>query len=511
MQGPTTATVDYRDITPPAGHPDRRRAVASGCPEVASVSSHPNLDASGSDRILLSGYARTRLVCSLATMAVILLSGLLVSAWMPAASIVVWTSVALCAHGLLAVLCLCFRAPNAVATRLWTGLFGLAELLGGLSWAWLLTLLSPDKGIDPVVLQLAVMLLVIAAGTTFAAALPAAATAATAPVTLAMVVLLAQRHEPLYLVLAVLAVAAEILFLSLSQRLHRSMRDSIADRAEQARLAGELATARAASKQSQRIADEANLARSRFLATVNHELRTPLNAILGFSEVMKDEVLGPMQNGTYREYAGDIHASGSHLLSLIDEVLDYSGLEAGRYELDEAPVDLGEVVAACEATIAARARQRSLNVALEVEPDLPKLRADRHGIRQIVLNLLSNAVKFAPTESTIIVRVGWTAGGGQYVSVSDTGPGIPAAEIPTILSPFGQGETPMRMAEPGIGMGLPIAMAITALHGGTFELSSTPGEGTTALACFPRSRVLVPDTATPTLTEGNVLLWRSAS
>ncbi|WEK49199.1 MAG: HAMP domain-containing sensor histidine kinase [Candidatus Kaistia colombiensis] len=511
MQDATAATVEDEDLPARTSRLDRRRAAAAGCPEVASEAGHPSPAPSAPDRILLSGYARTRLFCTFATMAPILLSGLVVSAWLPAASIVVWTAVALCAHALLAVLCLCFRGPNPIETRLWASLFVFAELLCGLSWAGLLILLSPERGIDPAVPQLAVMLFVVAAGTTFAAALPAAATAATAPVALTMVALLAQRHAPLYLVLAFLAIGTEILFLSLSQRLHRSMRNGLSHRAEQARLAGQLAAARAASKQSLRIADEANLARSRFLASVNHELRTPLNAILGFSELMKNEVLGPMQNGTYRDYAGDIHASGSHLLSLIDEVLDFSGLEAGRYELDEAPVDLGEIVVACEMSVATRVRQRAQRLTIEIEPNLPKLRADPRGIRQIALNLLSNANKFAPAEGEIIVRVGWTAGGGQYVSVSDNGPGIPATEIPTILSPFGRGETSIRMAEPGIGIGLPIAVAITALHGGTFELSSTSGEGTTALACFPRSRVLVQDPATPAATEDNVLLWRSAS
>ncbi|MCX5568721.1 MULTISPECIES: sensor histidine kinase [Kaistia] len=511
MQGLTTATFEQEDLPHPSGCHERRRAAASACPEVAFKTGAPAPDSSAINRILLAGYARTRLLCGLVGIGATLLAGFLVSAWLPPASTVVWTAVALCAQTLLTVLCLCFRKPNGLSSRLWTSLFVFAEWLCGLSWAWLLVLLVPEQRVDPAVLQLGVMLAVISAGTTFAAALPAAATAATAPVALTMVVLFAARQAPLYLVLAFLAIATEILFLSLSQRLHRSLRNGVADRTERARLTGELTAARAAAAHSLRIADEANRVRSRFLATVNHELRTPLNAILGFSEVMKNEVLGPMQNGTYRDYAADIHASGSHLLALIDEVLDFSGIEAGRYEREEIPVDLAEIAASCEATVAARALERGQRLTVEAEPDLPKLRADPRGLRQILLHLLSNAVKFAPADGEITVRVGWTAGGGQYVSVSDNGPGIPAAELATVLSPFGRGDHPVRMATPGLGMGLPIAAAITALHGGRFELRSVLGEGTTALATFPRSRVLVPEPMAAAEREGNVLLWRSAS
>ncbi|MFC5515504.1 HAMP domain-containing sensor histidine kinase [Kaistia terrae] len=292
----------------------------------------------------------------------------------------------------------------------------------------------------------------------------------------------------------------------------RCIRSERVHQAEQARLAFELAAAQATSKHSLRIADEANLARTRFLATMNHELRTPLNAILGFSEVMMSEVLGPMHNPAYRDYAGDIHASGRHLLGLINEILDLSGLEAGRYALNEGAVDLAEVLIACEALVGPRARNRGLQILVEIEPALPKLRADPGGIRQIALNLLSNAVKFTPTGGEIFIRAGWTAGGGQYISIRDNGPGIAVAEIATVMSPFGQGESTIRMAEPGAGMGLPIVEAITRLHGGTFELRSSVGDGTEALACFPRSRVIEtesPAIETP-LAEETEILWRAA-
>lgn len=515
MQGLTAATVNGEQTTLACGRPERRRAVAGGPRILNAQAPSTSLQDSDLDRALLAGYARSRLVGSLAMTALVLLAAYLASTWLPAASIVIWTVVALCAHALLGVLCLSFRAPtpNLIETRLWKGLFVFAESLGGLSWVGLLMLLSPEQGTDPAVFQFCTMLVVVAAGSTLAANLPSAATAATAPVALAMVALFALRHEPLFIALASLSIAIEIFFLSLSlsQRLRNAAHGLLKRDAEQARLAADLASARAGSEQSLRMADEANLARSRFLATMNHELRTPLNAILGFSEVMKNEVLGPMQNATYREYASDIHASGGHLLSLINEILDLSGLEAGRYELNEEPVDLAQIVADCEAFVASRARNRGLRLVVEIEPDLPKLRADPRGLRQVVLNLLSNAIKFTPTGGEILVRAGWTAGGGQYVSIRDNGPGIPATEMSIVLSPFGQGESTIRMAEPGAGMGLPIVEAITRLHGGTFELRSKLAEGTEAVACFPRSRVSEPEAPAPARAKENVLLWRSAS
>ena len=509
MQGLTAATDKGEVPTLPSGRLERRRAGFAGS-RLADATVSPQ-QKHRLDAVLLARYARTRLSGSFAMAALILMAASIASIWLPSASIALWTSLTLCAHTLLAVLCFCYRAPNRIATRSWTGLFVGAELLCGLSWIGLFALLSDATGLEATIFQFATLLVVIAASTTLTASLSAAAMAATVPMVLAMVALFALRHEPLYFALAGLALSIEIFFLSLSQRAHNATRSQLEHRAEQERLAAALAEAHLRAEQSLRVADEANLARSRFLSTMNHELRTPLNAILGFSEVMKNEVLGPMQNGTYREYAGDIHASGGHLLALIDQILDLSGLEAGRYELQEEPVDLVDLVRGCGSLVGPRIVKRGLNLVVEVEPDLPPLHADPRGLRQILLNLLSNAIKFTPEGGEITLQAGWTAGGGQYVAVRDNGPGIAAGEMAVVLSPFGQGENTIRMAEPGAGLGLPMVEAITRLHGGTFELRSAPGAGTLAIASFPRVRVTEPsDTVTQT-SETNVVLWRSAS
>ncbi|ODT08457.1 MAG: hypothetical protein ABS35_44310 [Kaistia sp. SCN 65-12] len=332
----------------------------------------------------------------------------------------------------------------------------------------------------------------MAFGTSRAASLPAAAFAAGVPITLAAVTLFAMRGAPVDLALAGLCLVSGIGCLAHAGRIHATRRALFSSDRANDRLTTDLDTARAKTAKAVRAAEEANLARTRFLATMNHELRTPLNAILGFSEVMKDEVLGPMENRTYRDYASDIHASGGHLLSLVTEILELSGFEAGRYELREEPVQLTRLAQDCEAFVRSRAESRALKLTLAAEPDLPPLLADARATRQAVINLLSNAIKFTPPGGEVEILVGWTAGGGQYVSVRDSGRGIPADELRGLLSAFEPNESNIRRAEQGSGMGLAIVKAIARLHAAAFELRSTEGRGTEATLCFPRDRVMEP-------------------
>ena len=255
-------------------------------------------------------------------------------------------------------------------------------------------------------------------------------------------------------------------------------------------LIAELEVAKSMSDEARRRAEEANLAKSRFLASMSHELRTPLNAILGFSEVMSTEVLGPLNNPTYKEYVSDIHTSGQHLLNLINEILDLSRIEAGRYQLSEEAVQLVDVTDDCIGMVQLRARAKSIRIVNQFEPDMPAIWADEKSIRQVILNLLSNAVKFTPSGGEIVVKAGWTASGGQYVSIKDNGPGIPEEEIPVVLSAFGQGSIAIKSAEQGTGLGLPIVQAILHKHDGQFLLKSKLREGTEAIAILPAKRVL---------------------
>jgi two-component system cell cycle sensor histidine kinase PleC len=232
------------------------------------------------------------------------------------------------------------------------------------------------------------------------------------------------------------------------------------------------------------------VSKSRFLAQMSHELRTPLNAILGFSEVMHNEIFGAHAVPTYKEYSADIHSSGVHLLALINEILDLSRIEAGRYELNEEAVSLVQVVEECHHLLKLRASSRGIVLHEMYERDMPKLWADERAIRQVCLNLLSNSIKFTPQGGEIWIKAGWTASGGQYMSVKDSGAGIPEDEIPIVLASFGQGSNSIKSAEQGAGLGLPIAKSLMDLHGGTFTLKSKLRIGTEVIATFPPERVM---------------------
>jgi len=223
---------------------------------------------------------------------------------------------------------------------------------------------------------------------------------------------------------------------------------------------------------------------------MSHELRTPLNAILGFSEVMTTEVLGPLSNPTYKEYTNDIHRSGEHLLNLINEILDLSRIEAGRYDLNEDSVSLVDIAEDCIGMVQLKARAKNITIHQQFEHGMPSVWIDEKSMRQVILNLLSNAVKFTNTGGEVTFKVGWTAGGGQYLSIKDNGPGIPEEEIPIVLSAFGQGSIAIKSAEQGTGLGLPIVQAILAKHNGEFILRSKLREGTEAIAILPARRVL---------------------
>jgi Signal transduction histidine kinase len=298
--------------------------------------------------------------------------------------------------------------------------------------------------------------------------------------------------EPSVSNLALLAMLAtsSIFFAYVAQRLHTSNIKMMAFQAEKDNLIAELEVAKSVSDEARRRAEEANLAKSRFLASMSHELRTPLNAILGFSEVMAGEVLGPIENPNYKEYVSDIHRSGQHLLNLINEILDLSRIEAGRYDLSETVLSLADIAADCINLVQLKARAKNIRIIELFEPDLPSVWADEKAMRQIVLNLLANAVKFTPSGGEIQVRIGWTAGGGEYVSIKDNGPGIPEEEIPVVLSAFGQGSIAIKSAEQGTGLGLPIVQALIAKHGGEFVFRSRLREGTEAIAILPPNRIL---------------------
>jgi two-component system cell cycle sensor histidine kinase PleC len=366
----------------------------------------------------------------------------------------------------------------------------LAQTLVGACWSLIVAdLLSIEIDVARLFV-LFVAIIVTALTATVAETIPAAVVCGLLPVS-AQILGLGLGHKNLAdVALVVMALGAQIFFLLFSRRLHHTTLTSLRLRAEKDTLLLEVEEAKANSDEARRRAEEANIAKSHFLATMSHELRTPLNAILGFSEVMKGEVFGPHANPAYRDYANDIHSSGHHLLTLINEILDLSRIEAGRYDLREEALSISHILDDARHMLALRAKAKNQTIHAKIEANLPRLWADERATRQIVLNILSNAIKFTPPGGEIWMKAGWTAGSGQYIAIRDSGPGIPEDEIPLVLSSFGRGSLAVKTAEQGSGLGLPIVKGLIDLHGGTFTLKSKPREGTEVIVTFPPERVM---------------------
>lgn len=240
-----------------------------------------------------------------------------------------------------------------------------------------------------------------------------------------------------------------------------------------------------------RSARAANVAKSRFLATMSHELRTPLNPIIGFADLMRLESLGPMPD-VYRTYAEAIHRSGTHLHSIVNDVLDFSKIESGELKLNESVVDLGEIIRNLPpVSVASGGARGVLELRCEIDDDLPSVRADAVRIRQILFNLLSNAAKYSGGKEVVLRALRTSE--GVRLEVEDQGPGIPAAQISKLFTPFVQGDPPARVnGSSGTGLGLPIARELAGMHGGTLELRSELGRGTVAVFLIPADRIVAP-------------------
>jgi signal transduction histidine kinase len=259
---------------------------------------------------------------------------------------------------------------------------------------------------------------------------------------------------------------------------YRSLRYAI----ERKRLERELVEAR-------KVAEEANFRKSRFLASMSHELRTPLNAILGFSEVIKEQMMGPVGVPKYAEYANDIFNAGTHLLGLINDVLDLSKVEAGRFQLLEEDADMPALVRDCLDMIAENAVARGVGLSVALPPSL-LLRCDARLVKQILLNLLSNALKFTPSGGKVQVSLADDGAEGVALTVTDSGVGIAADAVDKVMEEFQQADITIARDHGGTGLGLPLSRRFMGLHGGSLTLVSTEGQGTAVTARFPAARLV---------------------
>jgi len=248
--------------------------------------------------------------------------------------------------------------------------------------------------------------------------------------------------------------------------------------------------AEAAQREALAAAVAANRAKTEFIANMGHELRTPLNAIIGFSEIIKEQMFGAVGHEHYIAYAADIHKSGTRLLTTINGVLEMARIEGGRYQLEETAVDLGDIVDDAMGAVADAAGQKTLSIERRIHPDLPPLRADARALRQVLVSLLSNAVKFTGPGGKVAIEGAVDAAGHCLVSVADTGIGMSEDQLGGVVRPFHQADSSLARKYEGSGLGLSLAAGLMSLHGGSLDIASRPGSGTTVTLRFPAERLL---------------------
>lgn len=440
---------------------------------------------------LLNGFARSQANIFLFTPFLVVLAGVLAGTWVGWLHIGVWALITVLCHLLPGVIARRYLADNKEnsSTENWRRVFVLAQILVAFSWAYFAILACATCGYELAIIQFSTILVFVAAMSILNHPLGLTALLTVSPPALVLSTKFALTNETAMLTMAGILLASVVFFHVLARRFNILLISALEHSTEKETLIVDLGTEKSISEAARERAEEANLAKSRFLATMSHELRTPLNAILGFSEIMKDEMFGPIGSETYKDYVNDIHNSGTHLLKLINEILDISRIEAGKHELEEKHLNLVKVVDDAQRIVDIKAKQKDITIEVSYHDNLPLVWVDERAIQQIVLNLLSNALKFTPQGGSIVLKVGWTAKGGQYVSIKDSGPGIPEEEIPIVLSSFGQGSIAIKHAEPGTGLGLTIVQALIHMHQGKFELKSKLREGTEAIAYLPADRV----------------------
>jgi len=236
-------------------------------------------------------------------------------------------------------------------------------------------------------------------------------------------------------------------------------------------------------------AETANASKTAFLANMSHELRTPLNAILGFSEIIAQECFGPTGSPRYKEYAGDIHSSGAHLLSLINDLLDVAKIEAGKMDIDPNPLEVRKTLEGALKIMAPKAREKRQELVIDVEADTPPLYADERALKQILINLVSNASKFTPEGGRISVIASKAPGGAFQIMVEDNGPGIPREKLDRIFTPFNQVDNRYDRQAGGTGLGLALVRGLSELHGGRAWIESEYGRGCKVFVVLPSEPV----------------------
>jgi len=451
----------------------------------------PGAELAAREHDLMRLFVRNQLRVSLALPFLALLFAIASATWTNLAWLTLWLIGIMLCQTVQLVTCRLYETnPGTGGIGGWLRMLVASETF--MAACWILPLLAfwqPGNGLQHI-FMISVLMAVVAVRILIAANFMPVVVSGTGLITIGIILRCIVEATPLHVIVGAIVLIVEIFFVQLSRHLQSTARDMLIFKAQRERLIGELRDERDRAQRARRRAEQASRAKSRFLATMSHELRTPLNAIMGFSEIISSEMLGPLPVPQYKAYAADIHNSGSYLLSLINDILDLSRIEAGKRELNEEEVDVVREARAALRLVGNKARARNVAVQCDFPSTLPHLCADRRAIRQIWLNLLSNAVKFTPEGGRISLGLERSGAGGLILHVSDTGPGIPETELKTILQSFGRGRSAMAAAIEGAGLGLPITDGLARLHGARLTMASRPGEGTTVSITFPPARIV---------------------
>jgi two-component system, cell cycle sensor histidine kinase PleC len=412
--------------------------------------------------------------------------------WVPFFDVITWLIGAVsCTIIQLFLGKLYFKRPrNSSEQREWIGMMSASELMLGIIWVLPLFFFWPHADSLQGTFLVAAIMAVSAARFLVVSNFMPVLISGTGIMTIAIAMRCLMESGPVFLALAILIIMLEMFFLFIARQLQETARDMIIYRNQKDILIGELKMERDRAESERRKAETANHAKSSFLANMSHELRTPLNAILGFSEILEQEMFGPIANHTYKDYAGDIHHSGRYLLGLINDILDISRIEAGRRDINEEPINLIEPLNHAQHLLEIHAAEKAIAITVKAEASLPKIWGDVRAVNQIAINLLTNAIKFTPKKGKVEMTARRNYMGEIEMSVRDNGPGIPSNEIENALAAFTRGSLAAKKAIDGAGLGLSIVKGIMELHGGTIQIKSAVGSGTEVICTFPTKRVL---------------------
>ncbi|MBV1886829.1 MAG: hypothetical protein KUG61_07090 [Parvibaculaceae bacterium] len=371
----------------------------------------------------------------------------------------------------------------------WSTQIGLSGFLVTICWCGAFLLFQQQTQSSLPMLSLVGVSVALAPSLVLACSFLPAIWWSTTPLVVTLWGMLWRIDDPLYFYMSCLAPVLIPAFYHMARQVNILLQQSVFLAIEKQDLAIALANETSELELSRCRAEDANKAKSLFLANMSHELRTPLNAIIGFSEVMKLELFGKHIQPSYQQYSSDIHHSGQLLLGLINDLLDLSRIEAGRFDLSTDILSLRDIGTECLNLIELRAQGQQVGLENNIASDLPHLLADGRAIRQILINLLTNAVKFSPADSTVSLHATVDQDGGLLISIKDQGPGIAPDEIHLILETFSQGAEGIARPGSGTGLGLAIVQGLVNQHDGKLNIESTLGEGTTAQVWLPPARM----------------------